>query len=60
MLINEAISEKEGMVLLLLIIGLVEVASGALDHVAATAVEHVVGLVTALWLCSNSAGSCSF
>ena len=47
------------MVLLLLIIGLVEVASGALVHVEATAFEHVVGLGHALEL-SGSANNCSF
>ena len=47
------------MVLLLLIIGLVEVALGALVHVAATAVEHVVGLEHALEP-SGNAGGCSF
>ena len=53
-------SEDVGVVLGLLIVGLVEVASGALVHVAATAVEDVVGLETALWLFSNRAGNCSF
>ena len=42
-------SEDKGVVLGLLIVGFAEVASGALVHVAATAVEDVVGLVTALW-----------
>ena len=37
-------SEDEGVVLELLIVGLVEISSGALVHVAATAVEDVVGL----------------
>ena len=53
-------SEDEGVVLVLLIVGLVKVASGALVHVAATAVEDVVGLETALRLFSSSAGNCSF
>ena len=48
------------MVLLLLIIGLIEVASGAFVHVAVKAVEHVVGLGHALKLLSGSAGDCSF
>ena len=48
------------MVLLLLIIGLVEVASGALIHIAATAVKHVVGLKHAQKLLSDTAGGCSF
>ena len=39
-----ATSEDEGVVLGLLIVGPVEVASGALVHVAATAIEDVVGL----------------
>ena len=47
------------MVLLLLIVGLVEIASGALVYVAATAVEDIVGLAIALWLLSASAGGCS-
>ena len=50
-------SEDEGVVLVLLIVGFVKVASGALIHVAATAVEVVVGLETALWLFTNSAGN---
>ena len=37
-------SEDKGVVLRQLIVGLVEVASGALVHVAATNVEDVVGL----------------
>ena len=53
-------SEDEGVVLVLLIVGLVKVASSALVHVAATAVEVVVGLETALLLLTNSAGNCSF
>ena len=48
------------MLLLLLIIGLVEVASSDFVHVAAKAVEHVVGLGHALELLSGSAGGCSF
>ena len=53
-------SEDEGVVLGLLIVGLVEVASGALVHVAATAIEEVVGLGHTLCLLSVSAGGCSF
>ena len=53
-------SEDDGVVLGLLIVGLVEVASGALVNIVATAVEDVVGLATALWLCSSSAGNCTF
>ena len=48
------------MVLLVIISGLVEVASGALVHVAAAAVEHVVRLGHALELLSGNAGGCSF
>ena len=47
------------MVLGLLVVRLVEVASGALVHVAATAVEHVLGLGHAREP-SGSAGDCSF
>ena len=43
-------SKDEGVVLGLLIVKLVEVASGALVHIAATAVEDVVGLATVLAL----------
>ena len=53
-------SEDEGVVLIQLIVGVVEVASGALVHVAATAVEDVVGLGHSLCLLSVSAGGCSF
>ena len=48
------------MVILLLIIGLVEVASCAVVHVVATAVEHVVGLGHALKLLSKNANCFSF
>ena len=48
------------MLLLLLIIGLVEVSSGALVHVASAAVEHVVRLGHALELLSGNAYGCSF
>ena len=48
------------MVLGLLIVGFVEVASGALSHVAATTIEDVVGLGHTLCLHSVSAGGCSF
>ena len=51
-------SEDEGVVLGLLIVGLVEVASGALVHVAVIVVEHVVGLGYTLEL-SGSAGCSS-
>ena len=47
------------MLLLLLIIGLAEVASGVLVHVAATAVEDVVPIGHSLCLLSVSAGGCS-
>ena len=53
-------SEDEGVLLGLLIVRLVEVASGTLVQVAATAVADVVGLETALWLFSSIAGNCSF
>ena len=53
-------SEDEAVVLGLFIVGLVKVASGALVDVAATALEDVVRLATALWLLSSSAGNCSF
>ena len=53
-------SEDEGVVLGLLIVGLVKVASGALVHVPATAIEDVVGLGHTLCLLSVSAGGCSF
>ena len=48
------------MVLGLLVVRLVEVVSGALVHVAATAVEHVVGLGHTIELSGGSAGDCSF
>ena len=47
------------LLLILLIIGLVLVESGALVHVAAAAVEHVVRLGDALELLSGNAGGCS-
>ena len=53
-------SEDEGMMLIQLIAGVVEVASGAHVHVAATAVKHIVGLGHSLCLLSVSAGGCSF
>ena len=53
-------SVDEGAVLGQLIVGLVEVASGALVHVAATAIEDFVGLGHTLCLLSVSAGCCSF
>ena len=53
-------SEDEGVVLGLLIVRLVEVASGALVDVAATSTEDVVGLGHTLCLLSVSAGGCSF
>ena len=53
-------SENEGVVLIQLIVGFIEIASGALVHVAATAVEDVVGLTHSLCLHSVSAGGCSF
>ena len=46
--------------ILLLIIGLVEVASCSLVHVAAAAVEHVVRRKHALKLFSGNTGNCSF
>ena len=45
---------------LLLIIGLVEVVSDALVHMAAAAVENVVRLGHALKLLSGNAGTCRF
>ena len=48
------------MLLLLLIIGLFEVARGALVYVAVAAVEHVVRLGHALELLSDNARGCSF
>ena len=59
-IINEAKSVDEGVVLGLLIVGLVKIASGAFDLVAATANEHVVKLVTAHGIFNGSASSCSF
>ena len=53
-------SEDAGVVLRPLIVGLVEIASGALVHIAATSVEDVVGLGHTLSLLSVSAGGCSF
>ena len=50
----------ERVVLQLLIVGLVKVVSGALVHVAATAVVNVVGLAHSLCLLSFSAGNWSF
>ena len=52
-------SEDDGVVLIQLIVGFVEGASGALVHVAATAIEVVVGLGHSLCLLSISAGGCS-
>ena len=52
--------EDEGVVLKLLIVGLVELASGALVHVAATAIEDVVGLGHTLFFLFVSVGSFSF
>ena len=52
-------SEDEGVVLRLLIVGLVEVASGALVHIAATAVRNVVGLGHTLCFLLVSSGGCS-
>ena len=49
----------EGVVVGLLVVRLVEVASGALVHVAATAVDHVIGLGHTIEL-SGSAGDRSF
>ena len=51
-------SKDEGVMLGLLIVGLVEVASGALVQVAATAIEDVLGLGDTLCLLSVSAGGC--
>ena len=48
--INVARSEDEGVMLIQLIVGVVEVSSGALIHVAATAVKDVVGLGHSLCL----------
>ena len=48
------------MLLLLTIIGLVDFASGALVHVAAAAVVHVVKLGHPLELPTGNAGGCSF
>ena len=48
------------MVFVLLIIKLVEIASGALVSLTATIVEDVVGVATALWLLSNKACGRSF
>ena len=45
---------------MLLIIGLVSAASGALVHVAATAVENVVKLAHAFVLCSISSVAAAF
>ena len=52
--------EKEGVGLVLLIIGLVEVSSGALVNVAAITIKDVVGFATALWLFSDEACGRSF
>ena len=52
--------KDEGVVLIQFIVGFVEVASNALVHDAATAVEDVVGLGNSLCLLSVSAGGCSF
>ena len=60
MKINEAILEKEGVVLKQLIVGLVKVSSSALVYVATIATEDVVGLATSLWLLSGKSGGCSF
>ena len=49
-------SEDEVVVLIQLIVGVVEVASGALVHVAATVLEVVVGLGHTLCLLSVSVG----
>ena len=48
------------MVLVLLIIGFGNVASGALVHVTSTAIEAVVGLVLSLCLFSSDVSGCSF
>ena len=53
-------SDDEGVVLIQLIVGIVEVASGALVHIAATTVVDVVGLGHSLCLLAVSAGGCSF
>ena len=53
-------SEDTGVMLIQLIVGVVEVASSALVHVAATAVEDVVWLGHSLFCFSVSAGACSF
>ena len=53
-------SADKGFVLKLLIVGLVEAASGALVHIAATAIEDVVRLGHTLCLFSVSAGRCRF
>ena len=53
-------SEDEGVVLIQLIVGVVEIASGALVHVAATADEDVVRLGHSLCRLSVSVAGCSF
>ena len=53
-------SEDDGVVLELLIVGLVEVPSGSLVHVAATAAKVVVGHRHTLFRPPVSAGGCSF
>ena len=51
--------EDEGVMLKLLIVGLVEVMSNALTHVAATAFDDVVGLRPSRCLLSVSLNCCS-
>ena len=53
-------SEDKEVLLIQLIVGVVEVASGALVHVAASAVEDVVKLKHLLCRLFVSAGGCSF
>ena len=53
-------NQKNGVVLLQLIVGLVELLSGALVYVTVTAVVDVVGLGLELLFLSGDAGGCSF